>query len=494
MRTLIAILLAIAVLAPAQAAHGAESPALDPDLASMLGQAFQRLAGAEDLAAAEVVVAALADGSLDPARWRAYFESEAFAPAWFTPVLASFWEYAARDAGLPPERTAAISGLCASGTIAQSIDAVGGPVGAAVIEPITAALDWLAVLAPGLPPNDVDMLFEALRASLGELRVPVVPLSGQPPIPDPALRLLGMRLALTLWDYAPDTPRGRAMVGEALRMTGPGRAFWERHGIFLFDNGILDEDQFDALDQLIERIPDTLHEIAVLIVSEGPGDDTLFEIPADGQIVSVDPIPMGLLTEPNEFAPTTGRPVAPVFVVATATKIVRAIQDTQFALRPALRARLDMILSNAGDRHERYLRRGIPPAVYLNNPDELLPAIAYLWFVDTDAALRHAMNLFQIEQREAMDSLLLFADLMSGGGNAAPGFYSAPDGTVTARMIGVERAFLAEARFPRPDRPNFATSYRPVEIFVVNVVHLGGETWRFELDDRGISIRVSRRR
>jgi hypothetical protein len=257
-------------------------------------------------------------------------------------------------------------------------------------------------------------------------------------------------------------------LADALTLTRPVAAFHREHGIFVFEGGLLSEAHWASLSSLFAAVPPVLHQVVAVVVPEGAGlDAAAAQLEAPGLVLDVFAAPMELASNPMEFIPRVGYRDAPEFTLGAAVQLVRAIQHVQFGLRPELRDWRDAIAVRAGARPSRYLRRTVPPEVYLADPDALLPVTAYLWFLDSGRAFFQAMELMKVKESEALDALLLLADLLSAGGGETLLFETSPDGAVRSTATPVQRT---------PFAPGVA---------IVSGFALGGEFWRFEMNDNG---------
>ncbi|MGC9053181.1 MAG: hypothetical protein ACP5KS_04775, partial [Candidatus Hydrogenedens sp.] len=82
----------------------------------------------------------------------------------------------------------------------------------------------------------------------------------------------------------------------------------------------------------------------------------------------------------------------------------------------------------------------IPPEVYFNNPNELLPLSAYLWVLNTEKVIQIAGDLLKIRQYFVPDVYLLLADLLSEGRDTTLTFFMDETGYLTVREAPVVRA------------------------------------------------------
>ncbi|MBN2310866.1 MAG: hypothetical protein JXR94_17965 [Candidatus Hydrogenedentes bacterium] len=479
MKRLLALLAVLAV--PIQPA----APEMAPDLEAQILAAFDLLTSTEDVPTGDFLIQHLSSEELAVADWQALFRAF-FETHPFTDIHGRFWDYALGFApGPAQDRVATVSGYWAGEAVRAGLLRV--QQGAATDATLIASSTWIQGLAPGLSTTGRTDLFTTLEAAFAEYW------AGAMPVPERGAHATPMwiELAIALGRCAPSGVPGRERVSAMLALTGSALRFWEARGVFLFDDGRLDESQALSLNQLMAVIPPDLHEIAAIVVPDAGGQAPALSGLA--QVILVPAIPMSALSNPAEFTPRVGQPVASEFTLVAAQQIVRAIQDTQFARRPGLVARRDAILMRAGTAEERYLRRFIPPAVYLNQPDELLPAVAYLWFIDTERTFQTALDLFELEKRDAMDSFLLFADLMSGGGNETPIYRTDDLGRAVQRTVPIGRTWVDSVRLPDPGEPGLMGDTMPVNANYVTAIALLGSSWRFDLNPLGGTIRWNRR-
>jgi hypothetical protein len=204
---------------------------------------------------------------------------------------------------------------------------------------------------------------------------------------------------------------------------------------------------------------------------------------------------MGVLSDPREFISTVGQPVAPVFTLNVVQQLVYAAQQIQFALRPELRARRDILLYRAARKREHYLRRYqfVHPDVYLADPDALLPSVAYLYFLDSRRAFEMGMYLFGAGAEEAADSFLLLADLLSGGGNTTWMYATAPDGSIAKGPTPLGRVLVPAVRVEPGRTDIYFGTVTTVNLVMCNAIAVNGFTYEFGIDPQGVSTRVLRR-
>ncbi len=383
--------------------------------------------------------------------FRTYFETHTFSPA-----LVQFWLYAVQPAN-GGARVALVSGFCAWEAIRAGLGS------APNLDSAFSAAIYMHQLLPFLGKDGLTAtmkyMAESVKGSALDLTRSLAP-GGQ--------TRAGMQVCLTLADYANADARGRGQLSELVTLPETVRTFWNSTGVFLFDNGALSPPQLTSLDSVTRSFPSAIHALAAWIVPDAIGiDPAQSGLMAAGPIMALAAIAPGEMTSPSEFLPDTGQPFAPLFTISAAQQMVRAAQAVQFSRRPWLVAYRDRILARAKDRRERYLRRGVLPAVYLDQPDELLPQTAFLWCIDSAAAFRMAYEYARVGERESLDAVLLLADVLSDGGGATLLFHTDPSGIVTSGPSPIHRVPVGDGS--------------PC----VNGITVGGSEWLFEVDPTG---------
>ena len=452
-----------------------------------LGEAFQRMSAGEDAAAASVVLGYLANPSISDNDWLQFFERR-FQSSWFTPALARFWEVALGQGNLAQDRVAFLSACCAASAAGLALRENR----ADSAEIVSTAMLWLERMRLGLGAQAREMVLRTLENTLAGAQ----PAAAIRPGTAPAVLRNLFQLHLWLGGYAADSAGSRQTLSRVLGIPEPYRRFWETHGIFLFDAFGLSPAQVDLLSGLLMAIPSRLHRIVAVVCSDSTGiDPRAPSLDTAGQLVFVPALPLTQMTHPREFGrPEGGAPVAPEFAVVAAQQIFRAIQAEQFARRPELVFKRDLVLAHAREARARYLRRTIPPKLYQEQPDELLPAVAYLWFLDTPEAFRMAFDVFRLEVGEPMDSLLLMADVLSNGEGNTYFFHMTPQGQISSNSVPIGRIVIRPMRAPRADTYQMGTSRFPAQMAFVNTITVKGTTYRFSLNEQGAMVGWTRLR
>ncbi|HRK34493.1 MAG TPA: hypothetical protein PLJ47_07840 [Candidatus Hydrogenedentes bacterium] len=442
---------------------------------------IERVALQGDLEAAEGLLDRLEESKNTIEVWRADFRTY-FRTGVFTASLGAFWDtaYVEFDESDRP-RIAILSAICACEAASAALPrATTIP---AAYESLVLSFRWLERVYSALAPSARVTVFDALDAGLsnGNLSSIAQHREGNP---------FYIQASLTLRAYATGDARARQRIATILGLRGGPLAIWQAHGILLFDNHVYSALHISSLDSVLRAIPSDLHAIQAIIVPEATGVGAGANLVSQGQILYLPFISMDVLTSRHEFIEGPG-PIAPVFTVTVAQEVVRAVQAIQFYKRPQLAFRRDVILANAGRATTRYLRhyRVLSPNVYWSNPDELLPALAYLYFIDSRAAFRMALALFALKDEEPMDQFLLLADLLSGGSNTSYLYATSLGGIVTRGTAAIGRVHGAWIAPPNAAGAMFYTGVLPTDVWFCNAIAYGGSRYVFDFDAHGITVR-----
>ncbi len=430
--------------------------------------------------AARTLCKALSDVErVSDAEWRKLFLEYA-KDGLFTPGLEQFWNFAVEQAVSPSSnlRVVYLSGLNAGAVLGRHIEAGAGLDN---VDSASRSLKWLESIGPRLGADVRRRVVETIQVSAAGGPVDL----GDMISVDPPHAWVAFQSFLTVANYS------SADVGRVLKLPGPLAGFMRTTGILLCDNGTLGPAHLVGLESLIKSVPVGLHAVSVIVVSNALGRG-FAPLLTPGQVMPIEAIPMNVMSNPNEFIPRIGLQAAPEFTLRAACQLVRAIQEIQFTRRPALVMRRNGILFRAEHREERYLRRFVPPAVYLQNSNELLPQTGYLWFLNTEKTFRSAMELLEVWQREPMDTFLLLADLLSGGSDTTIVCHTRPDGIVSSGIVPVGRTHIDRLRV-QAGAEVVTDRYVSVNADYVTAIGIGGSFWMFDLNEVGSVSRAYRR-
>lgn len=473
------LLTATITVCGASCAHAAAKPQN-----SEIVDALKAVALSSDEAAADILLARVDDPAVSAEAWQRDFQTY-FATGTFTTALALFWESAIGDAADADQpRIALISALCASEAVKPALpNAAELP---AAYQSLATSFRWLQYVAPVLDTKARGTVYVSLSKAIGSETLGGFARS-------PQQYGFYIQTALTVCEYA--DAGGRAAVGRLLGLQPAQAAVWETHGVLVFDNAAYSAQHYASLASLLHAIPKRLHAIRAIIVPEATGIPAGAGFITSGQVIYLPYVAMNVYTSPQEFIENKG-PIAPQFTAVAAQEIVRAVQAVQFWKRPALAARRDIILANAQHVGARYLRhyRMVPPATYANNPDELLPALAYIYAIDSRTVFQMAMALFQLHEEEAVDQYLLLADMLSDGGASAPLLATSLAGAVTYATASIGRIHASWVRPPNPAQGNllYSNTPVPVDMWFCNAIAYQNTRYVFEFDDHGITTRYRR--
>ena len=478
-RRAVSLLLTVAIACCVARVHAAVKPQNTEVI-----DALKAVALSSDLAAADLLLARVDDPAISADVWQRDFEAY-YTTGTFTTPLALFWESAIGDADEADQpRIALISAVCASEAVKPALpNAAELP---AAYESLATSFRWLQYVAPVLDAKARGTVYASLSKAIGSETLSRF-------ARNPQQYAFYIQTALTVCEYA--DVAGRTTVGRLLGLQPAQAAIWETHGVLVFDNNAYTAQHYASLASLLHAIPKSLHAIRAIIVPESTGIPAGSGFITSGQVIYLPYVAMNVYTSPLEFIENNG-PIAPQFTAVAAQEIVRAVQAVQFWKRPALAARRDIILANAQHIRARYLRhhRMVPPATYANNPDELLPALAYIYVIDSRTVFQMAIALFQLTEEEAVDQYLLLADLLSDGGNSAPLLATSLDGAVSYATASIGRVHASWVVPPKPADIGrlYLNTAVPVDMWFCNAIAYQNTRYVFEFDDHGITTRYRR--
>lgn len=429
-----------------------------------LTSAFETLAVEDDPDTAAEVIEMLGSEEPKDEAWRAFL-NEYYETHPLTGMHLEFWNYAlAQTRGEYQGRVALMSGLAAAAALREGLAELKS--GGEASESLALAIAWLQ--DTGLDQSIVnrERIFGALERAFtmywrgGQGTAP-----SQPPP-------LWLDLCVAVRRSMPPHPRAAQAAATMLGMEDAIRTFWLETGILLFDNEALTAPQLVSLTSLVLSVPHELHLLDVIIVPGQPGlgpGGAAFR--ATVRPMYIEPIPIDARSSPDTFPAHQPARIAPQFTVAAAREFTRAVQRLQFALRPELAARSEDILRRSDPNKTSYLRQDIAPERFHRNVDDFLPLNGAICILDTEIALRHASDMFDIGYPQPMDTFLLFLDLMSGGSGTSFEFATAPDGIVRSSPTPVQHAAMPG---PAGTVPGPISSARLI-----------GLHWTFQFDNAG---------
>ncbi len=485
-RTL-AILMIAPIWAHASFAQPTESPDTSEDIAPELQPLLDAFYAASegDLESAEYLYQALAAGSFKEEQWQDVF-GRLLADVPFSPVHTNFWEQAIGvSEGRLQIEIATYAGLFAvEAIVLPTIDPGRKP---QIYDQIRSPAAFLLYLADGFSVAEKGEVFDALWRRLGQPGAQAMSQALRQAV-SPANYPEYIQFALTLAEYMPPGPAGAKRVGDLLGQPELLKQFWIGNSIFLFDEGGLTPAHVQSLESLVRSVPRDLHSIGAFIFPDSTNiNPTAQGFTTSVQLVYLSITSMGDLTDPGEFLKHVGQPSAPAFTIAAAEQVMYAVQELQFSVNPSLRVRRDSILGHAKWNYEAYMRRDyiVPIETYADNPDSLLPSVSVLWFIDSNRTFAIAKDLFQLSMNPAMDSVLLVADMLSGGSGTAPTFRTDLTGRVDRGSCQIVRTHLTRVRVPRADRFNAGGPWQSVDLYVPSGIKISRYTYDFELNDYG---------
>ena len=457
-----------------------------------LEEALETLTRGPASEALETLGAYLEDPEFGAGDWEDVFE-DFFEANSFTTGWGNSWFEAVSWGGAPGDRAIEVSVIAAAEAMAAAAEGRAPSSPLSPHESFANAVAYLHELEPYTSPGGKRLVLDLVTEAVGEHTQGIVPAPGMRRVEHPAWARLGIQLGLTLAEYGRGSSEGRGRVAQALGLHPAAGDIWTASGVLVFDNAWLSESHVRSLGSLLRGIPMELHDAVAMILpsSVGVSPEGGF-LRTSGRILYFNVLPMDALTSPEQFPFGRDRPVAPRFTIEAARTMALAIQETQTQLRPSLAFRLEVVSANPGERGDRALQRVIPPAVSQRPAGGVMPSIAALYFTDTARAFEMGFELLRFGSRETMDQILLFADMMSGGGATTLVYSTASNGVVRAEETPVSRTLTPVAPGGggvtglRRGGPYF-------EIDVLNGIQILGRRWAFEYNMDGRLERYRRR-
>ncbi len=485
-RILIAFIAAATLAGPAFPQAADESDPLKeiaPELRPLVEAFYATSEG--DLESAQYLYQTMADGTFQDAQWQEVF-ALLLKDYPFSSVHTEFWDQAIQVSEGPIQvKIATYAALFAMEAIAQP--ALQGAVQVRIFDHVRSPAAFLMYLADGFSVAEKGAVFDGLFRRLGNAGVRNMSQALRQAI-TPANYTEYIQFALTIAEYMRPGPEGAKRVGELLGQPELLQQFWLGNEIFLFDEDGLTPAHVQSLESLVRAVPRDIHSIGAFIFPDSTGvNPGSYGFTTSVQIVYLPILPMDAMTDPGEFLVHVGQPSAPAFTIGAAEQMMYAVQELQFSMNPSLRERRDSILLNAKWNYEAYVRRDyiVPIETYDANPDSLLPSVSVLWFIDSARTFAIAKDLFQLSMNPAMDSVLLIADMLSGGGGTAPTYRTDENGRVDRGSCQIARTHLTQVRVPRADRFNAGGAWQPADLYVPSGIRIGRYTYDFELNDYG---------
>lgn len=457
-----------------------------------LEEALETLTQRPAAEALETLGAYFADAEFGASDWEVVLE-EFFEENSFTAAMGQSWLEAVSWGGSQGDRAIEVSAMAATEAMAAAAEGRAPSSPLAPHDSFANALAYFHALEPRTGPTGKRLVLDAAAQALGGHTQGMVPAPGMRRVENPAWARVGIQLGLTLAEYGRGSAEGRGRVAQALGLPPAAADIWTASGVLVFDNGWLSEPHVRSLGSLLRGIPMELHHAVAMILPNAVGvspDGGGFR--TSGRVLYLNALPMDALTSPGEFPFGRERPVAPRFTIEAGRTMALAIQEKQTQLRPSLAFRLDVVSANPGDRGDRALQRVIPPAVSQRPAGGVVPSIGTLYFIDTARAFEMAFELLRFGSRQTMDQLLLFADMMSGGGNSTLIYSTDPSGVVTRQTAPVSRTLTPVA----PGGGGVTGLQRGgpyLEVDVLNGIQILGRRWAFEYNMDGRLERYRRR-
>lgn len=242
------------------------------------------------------------------------------------------------------------------------------------------------------------------------------------------------------WRDCLELNRDRAivMINEG-GLHGGWRDVFQRFGVVLLDNQSLDAPQIDYLVTLLERIPETLHNLRSISVVDYLGRPRI-PIPLTGQPggVNIFGYRVGQFRE-NSFPPDVPPAYVDVFAVVAAHEANHVVDAYTIDSEPRFSERRARLIADAGRDRMNYLRSMLPDGFFVDNPQEFFASIANQWFTDAQHTVRLGLARFDGGWCDPINQALFIAEVYSTGSSDAWFYQTDTEARVLAELVPIHR-------------------------------------------------------
>jgi len=197
------------------------------------------------------------------------------------------------------------------------------------------------------------------------------------------------------------------------------------HGLIVLDNNGLDDRQLRAIQDLLRLIPPGLHAATHISQHELLGNRVdgrvLLELVGSPGVNIFSEKVQGTLS--GEFPDDLGPVAVPVFCSTVQHELNHLVDAHAIAGNPALAARRDQLIAQAGDAEPReYLRSAFEAGFFTTYPQEFFASIANQYLTGSSVTLLLALKRYDEGWREPLNQFLFFAEVYSQGSDSVPFF------------------------------------------------------------------------
>jgi len=285
----------------------------------------------------------------------------------------------------------------------------------------------------------------------------------------PTISVLRERLYRTWMDALPLTPKRRTAIATAGGFSARQKHILVNHSVLIMDNASLNSSQLGFIDNFLDLIPSTLHDLrAIGFVGKGGLGDLPAEISwwgffggDGGEINSFNAL---IGDSPgNPFPSDVPSDTSDLFCSAMAHEVNHIVDAFYVQGNPRLLSRRTALVAAAGRDPKNYLRSMFDPNFFVGAPQEFFASIANQWFCNSERTLQLGLVRFDNGRLDPINQALFFAEVYSQGG-AGTYFYEI---NLTGKIIRRVASLGRDAKGH------------------INRIRLGNTVYSFDLDDAG---------
>jgi len=255
----------------------------------------------------------------------------------------------------------------------------------------------------------------------------------------PLLATLRAQVWMAFRDLKQLDPATKSEIATTLDLSGKYLDIWNSFSTLIHDNNGFSATQQNTIFNLLTTIPSNILKLGGISQNEFLGNiGANSENFVNKSCVNIFNFAVGTITE-NSFPDDISPVYIDVFTAALAHEANHIIDSIYIGSDPALKARRDALIAQAGMTDLQYLRSQVGAAYFQANPQEFIASISNEWFTDTGNTLTLALNRFDQGYKEPLNQFLYFTDLYTGGGNKSTYYKIDSTGSIKTGQVPVSR-------------------------------------------------------
>lgn len=231
-------------------------------------------------------------------------------------------------------------------------------------------------------------------------------------------------------------------IGKTLGLNDDYLEIWERHQVLLLDNSQLDVIQLKFVKDLLNSIPNELHNLRSISFAGYLGNTNTISLGNNNfGGVNTFSTPIGQYPE-NQFPNDVTPGITAIFCAATAHEINHVVNAYYIANKENLSNRQTQLINQAGTVNNNYLRGSNSPAYsdfFVNAPQEFFASISNQWFTDSEKVLRLGLIRFDKDYKEPINQFLFYADVYSLGSDSTIFYKNDLNGNFSSYKVPIKR-------------------------------------------------------